>query len=64
MKPFEERKNEFVAEYGKLREKYQCDILSVPNFIPNEKGTWDFMVTPQIMDLAAPVPSNFSMEKN
>jgi len=62
MKPFADRKKEFLEEYGKLREKYQCDVLSIPNYVPSERHTWELVITPEIMDLAQPVPSTFTME--
>jgi len=47
----ENNTNEFLAEYGKLREKYQRDFISVPSFIPNEDGSWKLIVQPQLVNL-------------
>lgn len=54
---FERRKTGFMEGFGKLRQETQCDFISVPQFVPQENGTWSLIVTPQIADLKAMTPS-------
>lgn len=48
---FDERKDGFLKEFGELREKYQIDIMSVPQFIPTKGQEWSLVVQPQLVDL-------------
>ena len=42
---------EFIEEYGKLREKYKRDFIAVPTYAPNKNGEWTTFVNIQVMDI-------------
>lgn len=46
----DEKSEQFLAEYKELRDKYQRDFISIPQFIPTERGTWELMIVPQVAD--------------
>lgn len=61
---FEERKKEFLAEYGKLVEKYDCDFFAFPMFMPEESKShlpaFKVCLQQQIVDRKTlPQPSPF-----
>jgi hypothetical protein len=62
-KDFETRRQEFLSQYGKLREEFQCDFVSVPGFIPTERGVWEIAIQPQVFEIFAGdfVPLNFGL---
>ncbi len=41
----------FLKEYGELVRKYEVDIMSIPQFLPDEKGGWRLVVQSQPVDL-------------
>lgn len=56
----EEKRKAFIEEYGVLREKYKMDFMSIPQFIPTERGTWELVIIPQITSTEQePVKSPF-----
>ncbi len=59
---FLERRDAFLAEYGALTLKHMCDFISTPQFVMNEKGSWDLIIVPDIADKTEhPVKSPFTM---
>jgi hypothetical protein len=60
MKPFEQRKEEFLKKYGELVDELKCDVGSAPAFFPIGGGAFAIMLQKEVMDLEnAPVPSPF-----
>lgn len=60
MKPFEERKAEFIERYGKLVEELKIDVGSAPQFFPVGGGAFAVMLAKEVMDLEnQPVESPF-----
>ena len=56
----EENTKEFVKEYGELREKHKRDFISIPQFVPTEKGTWELRIIPQVVSTETePIKSPF-----
>lgn len=52
--------DEFIIEYGKLREKYRRDFFASPQYVPNGKGGWEMIVNIQVVPLDSVVtPSPF-----
>jgi hypothetical protein len=45
------KKEEFMKEYKALVDKYGIDIVSFPQFIPGENGTWNIKIGMQILDV-------------
>lgn len=62
----EERITAFIAEYGKLREKYGIDFMHTPSFIqaplPDGTPAWALVITPQAFPIG--VPSPFMQDEN
>jgi hypothetical protein len=62
---FSERQKLFIEEYGKLVKKYECDFMSFPQFVPEEKKeksfpTYKLQIFTQVMDTKqSGVPSPF-----
>lgn len=46
----QERLQKFHEEYVALTEKYDVDLVAVPQFIPQENGTFAFTVQAQMID--------------
>lgn len=46
----EKRIQDFIKEYGSLTEKYDVDFLSMPAFIPDDKGGWKIVIHVQPID--------------
>ncbi len=47
---FPQRRAEFIKGYGELVEKCQCDFMTTPTWIPNEKGTWELVIANDVID--------------
>lgn len=63
MKPFEERKTEFLKRYGELVEELKCDVGSAPQYFPMGGGAFGTMLAKDVIDLEnQPVPSPFQAE--
>lgn len=50
-KESQERREAFIKGYGELREKYQHDFMSVPTYVPNDKGTFETSLNLELVDL-------------
>ena len=52
-KGFQDRIKLFMEEYGKLREKYDIDFLSIPQFIPSgdKENSYKLIIQYQPADL-------------
>ena len=60
MKPFEDRKKEFMERYGALVEELKCDVGSAPQWIPIGGGAFTLVIAKDVMDMTeVPVPSPF-----
>ena len=46
-------RGEFMKEYGELRTKYGLDFIAVPQFVPNERGTWELKIGTQLVSTEA-----------
>lgn len=63
MKPFEERKEEFLKRYEELVNEMKCDVASGPQFFPMGGGAFGIMIAKDIMDLEnQPIPSPFTSD--
>lgn len=63
-KTLEERQKEFIDGYEKLKNDTNIDFALLPQFVPNEKGTWEIVVGSQLIDLTKmPVKSPFIESK-
>lgn len=55
---FDQRKALFLEKYKDLIDTLKVDFIARPVFVPNEKGTWELIVTNELMDMnEAPVKS-------
>lgn len=56
----DQKTKDFIEAYGKLRQEYQMDFISIPTFQPTERGTWELKIVPQVMSTEEqPTPSPF-----
>ncbi len=63
MKPFEERKVEFLERYKVLVDELKVDVGSAPQYFPIGGGAFGTMLAKEVMDLEGqPVPSPFVRE--
>lgn len=49
---FNERREAFIKAFGELRDQHQCDFISFPQYVPNDKGAWDLTIAVQVVDLS------------
>lgn len=64
MKPFEERKEEFMKEYGELVDKHKVDVGSMPQYFPLGGGAFGTMLIKEVVDLEKEgVPSPFMSDE-
>ena len=47
----DERIKKFLEGYGKLVKELEVDIMSIPQFLPDEKGGWRLVIQSQPVDL-------------
>lgn len=47
---FISRRDEFLLEYKKLIDKFECDFISYPQYVPNKTGTYDLRIVNDILD--------------
>lgn len=47
---FPKRREDFIRGYGELVEKHQCDFMTQPTWVPNEKGTWETVIANEVVD--------------
>ncbi len=47
---FPQRRADFIKGYGELVEKHQCDFMTTPSYMPNEKGSWELFIHNEIID--------------
>ena len=47
---FPQRRTEFIKGYGELVERLQCDFMTTPSYMPNEKGSWELIIHNEIID--------------
>lgn len=60
MEEVKKRAEKFVEGYKKLVEEFDIDFASYPNFVPNERGTFDIVVQSIPVDVTnRPKPSPF-----
>ena len=45
-----ERRAKFLEKYKELIDEFQCDFISIPQFVPNERGTYDVVLMTDVMD--------------
>lgn len=63
MKPFEERKEEFLKKYKELVDELKVDVGSAPQFFPIGGGAFGIMLAKDIVDLEnQPIPSPLTAE--
>lgn len=58
-KTLEERIQDFIKEYGELREKHKLDFLAIPQFRPTDQGGWELFIRIQAVELESGIPSPF-----
>lgn len=51
MKPFEERKEEFIKRYGELVEELKVDVGSAPQYFSIGGGAFGTMMMKEVIDL-------------
>jgi len=56
-KTLEQRKEEFVKEYGELAKKHNMDFANYPIYVPNEDGSFKTMIQTVTVEMA--IKSNF-----
>lgn len=60
MNPNQQKIDDFVKEYGQLREKHQMDFFTQPIYVPDEQGGFRLTLSHQVVDLTQlPTPSPF-----
>ncbi len=47
---FVKRRDEFLQRYKALIDELEVDFISIPQYVPNDKGTWETLITSQVMD--------------
>ena len=58
--PEDAKTKEFIEAFGKIRQEYKRDFISVPQFVPNDKGFWELRIVPQVVSTEEqPTPSPF-----
>jgi hypothetical protein len=55
--PTQEQIDAFINDYGALRDKHKLDFISVPRFVPTERGTWEIVIAPQVASIEGPLKS-------
>lgn len=65
MKPFEERKEEFMKQYGELVDELKVDVASAPQYFPLGGGAFGTMMMKEVIDLEGKsVPSPFVTDES
>lgn len=59
---FIKRRDEFTERYKALIDELMIDIVALPTFVPNDRGTWELTIQMNMLDRTEmPVKSPFVM---
>lgn len=62
VKDIDERRVAFKKEYEELCRKYNVEIMTMPNFVPTQDGTFGIVVAADFVDLKYRMPSPLKMK--